>query len=111
TMWMQVGHLSLSGLAGAMAIGSLASAVLMVNNLRDIPTDTEAGKITLAVRQDHAGRAAGRQRCPHRLCGAGAAAVRAAGPGDPRWASGGGTGDPRSGAGPQPAQDGSQRHV
>ncbi|WP_166970506.1 1,4-dihydroxy-2-naphthoate polyprenyltransferase [Brevibacterium atlanticum] len=50
TMWMQVGHLSLSGWAGAVAIGSLASAVLMVNNLRDIPTDIEAGKITLAVR-------------------------------------------------------------
>lgn len=50
TMWMQVGELSLSGWAGAVAIGSLASAVLMVNNLRDIPTDTEAGKITLAVR-------------------------------------------------------------
>ena len=50
TMWMQVGQLSLSGWAGAVAIGSLASAVLMVNNLRDIPTDTESGKITLAVR-------------------------------------------------------------
>lgn len=50
TMWMQVGQLSLSGWAGAVAIGSLASAVLMVNNLRDIPTDIEAGKITLAVR-------------------------------------------------------------
>jgi 1,4-dihydroxy-2-naphthoate octaprenyltransferase len=50
TMWMQVGHLSLSGWAGAVAIGSLASGVLMVNNLRDIPTDLEAGKITLAVR-------------------------------------------------------------
>ena len=59
TMWMQVGHLSLSGLAGAVAIGSLASAVLMVNNLRDIPTDTEAGKITLAVRLgDNAARIA-----------------------------------------------------
>ena len=50
TMWMQVGGLSLSGWAGAVAIGSLASAVLMVNNLRDIPTDIEADKITLAVR-------------------------------------------------------------
>ena len=59
TMWMQVGHLSLSGLAGAVAIGSLASAVLMVNNLRDIATDTEAGKITLAVRLgDNAARIA-----------------------------------------------------
>ncbi|GAA1636111.1 MULTISPECIES: 1,4-dihydroxy-2-naphthoate polyprenyltransferase [Brevibacterium] len=50
TMWMQVGTLSLSGWAGAVSMGLLASAVLMVNNLRDIPTDTEAGKITLAVR-------------------------------------------------------------
>ena len=59
TMWMQVGHLSLSGWAGAVAIGSLASAVLMVNNLRDIPTDIEAGKITLAVKMgDNAARIA-----------------------------------------------------
>ncbi|UVI37133.1 1,4-dihydroxy-2-naphthoate polyprenyltransferase [Brevibacterium spongiae] len=59
TMWMQVGHLSLSGWAGAVAIGSLASAVLMVNNLRDIPTDIESGKITLAVRLgDNAARIA-----------------------------------------------------
>lgn len=50
TMWMQVGQLSLSAWAGAIAIGLLASAVLMVNNLRDIPTDRESGKITLAVR-------------------------------------------------------------
>ena len=50
TMWMQVGELTLSGWAGAVAIGSLASAVLMVNNLRDIPTDLDAGKITMAVR-------------------------------------------------------------
>ncbi|HHX47189.1 MULTISPECIES: 1,4-dihydroxy-2-naphthoate polyprenyltransferase [Brevibacterium] len=59
TMWMQVGHLSLSGWAGAVSIGSLASAVLMVNNLRDIPTDIEADKITLAVRMgDNAARIA-----------------------------------------------------
>jgi 1,4-dihydroxy-2-naphthoate octaprenyltransferase len=39
--------------------GRLASAVLMVNNLRDIPTDIEAGKITLAVRLgDNAARIA-----------------------------------------------------
>ncbi|HJF77480.1 MAG TPA: 1,4-dihydroxy-2-naphthoate polyprenyltransferase, partial [Brevibacterium linens] len=59
TMWMQVGHLTLSGWAGAVAIGSLASAVLMVNNLRDIPTDIEADKITLAVKMgDNAARIA-----------------------------------------------------
>jgi 1,4-dihydroxy-2-naphthoate octaprenyltransferase len=32
------------------AMGCLACALLVVNNLRDIPTDTEAGKRTLAVR-------------------------------------------------------------
>lgn len=59
TMWMQVGTLTLSGWAGAVAIGSLASAVLMVNNLRDIPTDVDAGKITVAVRLgDHRARIA-----------------------------------------------------
>jgi 1,4-dihydroxy-2-naphthoate octaprenyltransferase len=35
--------------AGA-GVGSLACALLVVNNLRDIPTDTVAGKRTLAVR-------------------------------------------------------------
>ena len=32
------------------AAGCLACALLVVNNLRDIPTDTAAGKRTLAVR-------------------------------------------------------------
>jgi 1,4-dihydroxy-2-naphthoate octaprenyltransferase len=31
-------------------IGALACAILVANNLRDIPTDTVAGKVTLAVR-------------------------------------------------------------
>ena len=35
--------------AGA-GVGALACAILVANNLRDIPTDTAAGKITLAVR-------------------------------------------------------------
>jgi len=38
------------GLSLAVAMGSLSSAVLVANNLRDIPTDKESGKITLAVR-------------------------------------------------------------
>ncbi|OBF04729.1 1,4-dihydroxy-2-naphthoate polyprenyltransferase [Mycobacterium sp. ACS4054] len=38
------------GLALAVAIGALSSAVLVANNLRDIPTDAQSGKITLAVR-------------------------------------------------------------
>jgi 1,4-dihydroxy-2-naphthoate octaprenyltransferase len=39
----------LSWLMGA-AVGSLACALLVINNLRDIPTDREVGKRTLAVR-------------------------------------------------------------
>jgi 1,4-dihydroxy-2-naphthoate polyprenyltransferase len=34
----------------AVATGSLSSAVLIANNLRDIPTDAHSGKVTLAVR-------------------------------------------------------------
>jgi 1,4-dihydroxy-2-naphthoate octaprenyltransferase len=37
-------------LAGGVAVGSLSVAILLVNNLRDIPTDEESGKRTLAVR-------------------------------------------------------------
>jgi 1,4-dihydroxy-2-naphthoate octaprenyltransferase len=34
----------------AVPVGCLATALLVVNNLRDIPTDAAAGKRTLAVR-------------------------------------------------------------
>jgi len=34
----------------SVAVGALACALLVVNNLRDIPGDTQAGKITLAVK-------------------------------------------------------------
>jgi 1,4-dihydroxy-2-naphthoate octaprenyltransferase len=41
------------------ACGSLSVAILLANNLRDIPTDTESGKHTLAVRiGDHGTRVA-----------------------------------------------------
>ncbi len=36
-------------IAAAIPVGTLTSAILVVNNLRDIPTDTLAGKRTLAV--------------------------------------------------------------
>jgi 1,4-dihydroxy-2-naphthoate octaprenyltransferase len=36
---------------GAIGVGSLASAILVANNLRDIPTDRVSGKLTLAVRK------------------------------------------------------------
>ena len=41
-----------SGMAwlAAVAVGCLATALLVTNNLRDIPTDQETGKMTLAVR-------------------------------------------------------------
>lgn len=38
------------GLLLAVATGALSSAVLVANNLRDVPTDARSGKITLAVR-------------------------------------------------------------
>jgi len=50
TQYTQAGSIDWVGLALAVAIGSLSSAVLVANNLRDIPTDREAEKITLAVR-------------------------------------------------------------
>ncbi len=50
TLYTQAGRLSWPGLLGAVGVGALASAILVANNLRDIPTDTVAGKLTLAVR-------------------------------------------------------------
>jgi 1,4-dihydroxy-2-naphthoate octaprenyltransferase len=50
TTYTQVGSISAAALAGAIGVGALACAVLVVNNLRDVPTDAVAGKITLAVR-------------------------------------------------------------
>jgi 1,4-dihydroxy-2-naphthoate octaprenyltransferase len=50
TQYTQAGGVDWVGLALAAGIGSLSSAVLVANNLRDIPTDKEAEKITLAVR-------------------------------------------------------------
>lgn len=50
TLYTQAGALSWFGLFGAVGVGAVASAILVANNLRDIPTDTEHGKRTLAVR-------------------------------------------------------------
>ena len=46
----QAGTVSWFGVLGAVGVGAIASAILVANNLRDIPTDTEHGKQTLAVR-------------------------------------------------------------
>jgi 1,4-dihydroxy-2-naphthoate octaprenyltransferase len=50
TQYTQALRIDWVGVALAVAMGSLSSAVLVANNLRDIPTDSESGKITLAVR-------------------------------------------------------------
>ena len=50
TTYTQAGRLSWPAWAGAIGTGLLACALLMVNNLRDIPTDAQSGKRTLAVR-------------------------------------------------------------
>jgi len=49
TAYVQMNELSWLGLAASVPAGLLACALLMVNNLRDIGTDTLAGKRTLAV--------------------------------------------------------------
>ena len=50
TAYVQAERFTWPTLYAAVGIGSLACAVLVVNNLRDVPTDTVAGKRTLAVR-------------------------------------------------------------
>lgn len=50
TQYTQASRVDWVGAAAAVAVGALSSAVLVANNLRDIPTDKVAGKITLAVR-------------------------------------------------------------
>jgi 1,4-dihydroxy-2-naphthoate polyprenyltransferase len=57
TQYVQALRIDWVGVVLAVAIGSLSSAVLVANNLRDIRTDSRSGKVTLAV---HLGDAATR---------------------------------------------------
>ncbi len=50
TQYTQALRIDWVGVMLAVATGCLSSAVLVANNLRDIPTDMQSGKITLAVR-------------------------------------------------------------
>ncbi|WP_408897932.1 1,4-dihydroxy-2-naphthoate polyprenyltransferase [Nocardioides sp. R1-1] len=53
TTWVQTERWGTAGWAAVAAgagVGALACAILVANNLRDIPTDRVAGKLTLAVR-------------------------------------------------------------
>ena len=50
SFYVQTGEVTALAVGAAIPVGLLATALLVVNNLRDIPTDAEAGKRTLAVR-------------------------------------------------------------
>jgi 1,4-dihydroxy-2-naphthoate polyprenyltransferase len=50
TLWTQAQVVTVVGVLGAVGVGAIAAGILVANNLRDIPTDTEHGKRTLAVR-------------------------------------------------------------
>ncbi|WP_270887307.1 1,4-dihydroxy-2-naphthoate polyprenyltransferase [Pedococcus sp. 5OH_020] len=50
TLYTQAHRLTWLGVAAAVGVGCIASAILVANNLRDIASDRESGKVTLAVR-------------------------------------------------------------
>ena len=69
TFFAQVEELNWESFVLAVPVGLLATAILMVNNVRDLETDRRAGKRTLAVRL-------GRDRGARRLRAAGLPRVR-----------------------------------
>jgi 1,4-dihydroxy-2-naphthoate octaprenyltransferase len=50
TAFVQLGNVPALAVWAALPVGALATAIIVVNNLRDRPTDARAGKRTLAVR-------------------------------------------------------------
>ncbi|WP_378734274.1 1,4-dihydroxy-2-naphthoate polyprenyltransferase [Nocardia brasiliensis] len=50
TQFVQAERIDWVGALLAVSVGAFSSAVLVANNLRDIPTDTQSGKVTLAVK-------------------------------------------------------------
>ena len=50
TTYVQAGRLSVASVLAGVGCGALACAILVANNLRDLPRDGAAGKRTLAVR-------------------------------------------------------------
>lgn len=50
TLYVQTDQIDVAAIATAAGIGALITAILVANNLRDIPTDAVSGKNTLAVR-------------------------------------------------------------
>lgn len=63
TAWLQRGAIDATVLTASLPVALLAVAILVVNNLRDIPTDAAAGKRTMAVRLGDA-----RTRRQYALC-------------------------------------------
>ncbi len=55
TCFVQLGHVPPLALVASVPVGALATAILVVNNLRDVDTDRVAGKRTLAVRLGRGG--------------------------------------------------------
>lgn len=53
--YVQTGGVEPLAVAAAVPVGALATLVLAINNLRDLPTDARVGKRTLAVRLGDAG--------------------------------------------------------
>ena len=49
TTYVQIESFPLASFFAALGVGALACAILVANNLRDVPTDSEVGKRTLAV--------------------------------------------------------------
>ena len=55
TLYTQAHRLTGVGVAAAVGVGAITSAILVANNLRDIPSDRATGKLTLAVRMGDRG--------------------------------------------------------
>ncbi|WP_033436633.1 1,4-dihydroxy-2-naphthoate polyprenyltransferase [Saccharothrix sp. NRRL B-16314] len=49
TLYVQTGEITGIGIGGAIAMGAFSTGVMIANSLRDIPTDVQAGKRTLAT--------------------------------------------------------------
>ncbi len=58
TEWLQASRLSAVSVVASIPVGCLATAILLVNNLRDVDSDRRAGKRTVVVRL---GRGTGRR--------------------------------------------------
>jgi 1,4-dihydroxy-2-naphthoate octaprenyltransferase len=55
TYWVQAFAFGPEVLLGGAGMGAMSTAILVVNNLRDLGTDARAGKRTMAVRLGHGG--------------------------------------------------------